>query len=429
MNSRSYCNMRKGVLSELKILSKKVSDLDQTVKNTDIKIDRILERLAETNTSKTVKARAAPEVPAEVQKKTDIITQDNQVVDVDEETISSAQVHASNNEDSTSSLSGDESLVSQILKKSTSQEKNYQTKTEGHRSSSESTIDYDVESYKLLENNVETTSSAQVHASNNEDSTSNSSEDESIFSQILNKNQTRKTIKPKLKFQKPVSRLLDMINALNASKSRIMLKLKKFAMKLEKEQVYEPVDTLFIIRKRGTHVYRCFGYGELGERFINGEVLTDYPPYANRKEQSMPEVEKDTKVKFLTPGKDPFSFSRGSGKTLAERQKDKLDNLPIRITPDEVNVRIVKNLQKFATTLQKEQIYEPVDTLFLIRRKGSTVIKACGYGDMMKRFSEGLPITDAPPYSHRRKLPTMPEVTPDQEVIQLKFGKRAKGNA
>lgn len=27
--------------------------------------------------------------------------------------------------------------------------------------------------------------------------------------------------------------------------------------------------------------------------------------------------------------------------------------------------------------------------------------------------------TDTPPYSHRRKLPTMPEVTGDQEVIML----------
>ncbi|CAC5416193.1 unnamed protein product [Mytilus coruscus] len=61
-------NSDKGVLSELKILSKKVTDLDQTVKNTDIKIDQILERLAETNTSKTVKASAAPEVPAQVQQ-------------------------------------------------------------------------------------------------------------------------------------------------------------------------------------------------------------------------------------------------------------------------------------------------------------------------------------------------------------------------
>ncbi|CAG2246611.1 unnamed protein product [Mytilus edulis] len=76
---------------------------------------------------------------------------------------------------------GTKALVSQILKKSTSQEINYQTKTEGYGSSSESTIDHDVESYKLLENNVETTNSAQVHESNNEDSTSNSSEDESIF--------------------------------------------------------------------------------------------------------------------------------------------------------------------------------------------------------------------------------------------------------
>ncbi|CAG2247119.1 unnamed protein product [Mytilus edulis] len=38
---------------------------------------------------------------------------------------------------------------------------------------------------------------------------------------------------------------------------------------------------------------------------------------------------------------------------------------------------------------------------------------------MMKRFFKGIPITDTPPYSHRRKLPTMPELTPDQEVILL----------
>ncbi|VDI44074.1 Hypothetical predicted protein [Mytilus galloprovincialis] len=39
---------------------------------------------------------------------------------------------------------------------------------------------------------------------------------------------------------------------------------------------------------------------------------------------------------------------------------------------------------------------------------------------MVKRFSEGPPITDVPPYSYSRKLPSMPEVTPDQEVILLK---------
>lgn len=72
------------------------------------------------------------------------------------------------------------------------------------------------------------------------------------------------------------------ISALNASKSRIMTQLKKMAIKLEQEQVYEPVGTLFIVRKRGSLLYRCFGYGELCERFIKGEPLTDYPPYMNR---------------------------------------------------------------------------------------------------------------------------------------------------
>ncbi|CAC5404082.1 unnamed protein product [Mytilus coruscus] len=67
-NVSSLMEVRTGVLSELKILSKKVTELDQTVKTTDLKMDQILERLAETNTSKTIKASAAPEFPTQVQQ-------------------------------------------------------------------------------------------------------------------------------------------------------------------------------------------------------------------------------------------------------------------------------------------------------------------------------------------------------------------------
>lgn len=38
-------------------------------------------------------------------------------------------------------------------------------------------------------------------------------------------------------------------------------------------------------------------------------------------------------------GERPFRFSRGSGKTLAERQKDQLDSFPIRITPGDSRYR------------------------------------------------------------------------------------------
>lgn len=100
-----------------------------------------------------------------------------------------------------------------------------------------------------------------------------------------------------------------------------MLKLKKFAFKFEKKPFYKPLDTLFIMRKRGTLLYRCYGYGELRERFVDGEPLTGYPPYAKRKEQVVPEVEKDTKIKCLIPEKDPSVSVEVVGRPLLKDKK------------------------------------------------------------------------------------------------------------
>ncbi|CAC5407079.1 KCTD1_15 [Mytilus coruscus] len=218
------------------------------------------------------------------------------------------------------------------------------------------------------------------------------------------------TLKPgeKRKYDNKYQERNCIINALQKSKSRIVKNLKKFATKLQKEQIDEPVDPLFLIRRKGSTIIKAFGYGEMIERFTECSPITDTPPYSHRRKlPTMPEVtpdqevilltpEKDTfnfgvgsgrnlakeqkeildqmqinvtsadvnvcygygelrdrfingkpltdynsqKVEFLTPEKDPFSFSRSSRKTLAERQKDQLDNLPIRITPDEVYVKV-----------------------------------------------------------------------------------------
>ncbi|XP_063419316.1 protein IWS1 homolog A-like isoform X3 [Mytilus trossulus] len=161
-----------------------------------------------------------------------------------------------------------------------------------------------------------------------------------------------------------------------------MTQLKKMAIKLEQEQVYEPVDTLFIVRKRGSLLYRCFGYGELCERFIKGEPLTDYPPYMNRKQKVMPEVEKDEKIEFLTPEKDLFNFGRGSGRTLAEIQKDSLDNLPVKIIPAEVNVE-----KPGPSKTRKIPTLHERSTIGRGRGRGGTRGKGRGRGRKRKRES------------------------------------------
>ena len=129
------------------------------------------------------------------------------------------------------------------------------------------------------------------------------------------------------------------IKALKKSKSRVMNKLKQLAVKLEREQTYEHLDTLFLIRKKGSTIIQSYGYGELKSRFMEGLPLTDEVPYGKRrKKPAMPVVQKDVVIELLTPGKDNFSFGVGSGRTLAEQQKKHLENLQIAINSPDVNV-------------------------------------------------------------------------------------------
>ncbi|VDI52319.1 Hypothetical predicted protein [Mytilus galloprovincialis] len=119
----------------------------------------------------------------------------------------------------------------------------------------------------------------------------------------------------------------------------------------------------------------------------------------------------DFKMFFEDSGRINGESKSSDRKKLKENQYRKAEEKKGGMTKRKLTLEV----KKFATKLQKEQIYEPS----LFGGRGSTVIKACGYGDIMKRFSESLPITDAPPYTNRRKLPTMPEVTSEQEVILL----------
>ncbi|VDI20209.1 Hypothetical predicted protein [Mytilus galloprovincialis] len=147
------------------------------------------------------------------------------------------------------------------------------------------------------------------------------------------------------------------IKALKKSKSRVMNKLKQLAVKLEREQTYEPLDTLFLIRKKGSKIIKSYGYGELKSRFMEGLPLTDEVPYGKRrKKPAMPVVQKDAVIELLTPGKDNFSFGVGSGRTLAEQQKSQLENLQIAINSPDVNVQV---LHESPSPHQPQQIEPP----------------------------------------------------------------------
>ena len=62
------------------------------------------------------------------------------------------------------------------------------------------------------------------------------------------------------------------IRSLRMQKSRILKNLKKIVIKL-REQVYEPLDTLFILYEHKTRKFKYFGSGELVRKFEDGEVL------------------------------------------------------------------------------------------------------------------------------------------------------------
>ncbi|CAG2219831.1 unnamed protein product [Mytilus edulis] len=127
--------------------------------------------------------------------------------------------------------------------------------------------------------------------------------------------------------------------ALAAAKSRAGSKLKQIALKLEKEQIFDPVDTLFIISRRGSdHIQKCFGYGSLYNKFIKGDKLTAYPPFENRIKPTMPVIKMDKVASFLTPGKGAYSFAQGSGQSISEAQRKQLENIHIAVNEDDISI-------------------------------------------------------------------------------------------
>lgn len=126
--------------------------------------------------------------------------------------------------------------------------------------------------------------------------------------------------------------------ALAAAKSRAVAKLKQIAQKLEREQIFDPVNTLFIISRRGSeHIQKCYGYGSLYKKFIKGDKLTTYPPFESRVKPIMPVIKKDKVTSFLTPGKGAYSFAQGNGQSISETQRKNLETIQITVNEDDIH--------------------------------------------------------------------------------------------
>ncbi|CAG2207609.1 unnamed protein product [Mytilus edulis] len=84
--------------------------------------------------------------------------------------------------------------------------------------------------------------------------------------------------------------------ALAAAKSRAGSKLKQIALKLEKEQIFDP-------NKANNASYK-----------------------------------KDKVASFLTPGKGAYSFAQGSGQSISEAQRKQLENIHIAVNEDDISI-------------------------------------------------------------------------------------------
>lgn len=88
----------------------------------------------------------------------------------------------------------------------------------------------------------------------------------------------------------------------------MLKRINKIVRKLHSEQVYEPVDTLFVLHDKIRNRYTFLGG--------DGEPLSQGIPKITNESRDFSETEMD----YLTPKKHRLPFT--SGKDLAERQRE-----------------------------------------------------------------------------------------------------------
>ena len=108
-----------------------------------------------------------------------------------------------------------------------------------------------------------------------------------------------------------------------------MNQLGKLSTRLKAAQVIEHCSFLFVVHEN-TNRYKFYGYRDLGTKFISGQPLSS--PHKNKKNKYFKVVEEEATerpIELLTADKYSFPLGQGSGKSLAEKQKDELDNLTV----------------------------------------------------------------------------------------------------
>ena len=126
---------------------------------------------------------------------------------------------------------------------------------------------------------------------------------------------------------------------LRMKKSRIIKGLGSLSMRLKRAQSMEPCSFLFLVKEEKTGRLKFYGHGPLLTKFMNGEALSEKNP-AKRKNRYHKLVEAqatETSVELLTPNKYGFPLGPGSGKSIAEKQREELDSL----TVERANAKIV----------------------------------------------------------------------------------------
>ncbi|XP_052093274.1 U1 small nuclear ribonucleoprotein 70 kDa-like isoform X5 [Mytilus californianus] len=130
--------------------------------------------------------------------------------------------------------------------------------------------------------------------------------------------------------------------SLRMKKSRAIKKFQKLKDKLLKEQVYEPVEVLYVIYEKKTKKFKYDGSGFLLRQFENGKPLSKGVPRRNLKDRrSIVDLDmsgsKEKGVKFLTPHKYRYSFALGQAENHEDDRKVQTEDEDVSMVRDEDN--------------------------------------------------------------------------------------------
>ena len=118
---------------------------------------------------------------------------------------------------------------------------------------------------------------------------------------------------------------------LRMKKSRIIKGLGSLSKRLKEAQAMEPCSFIFLVKEECTGRFKFYGHGSLLTKFMNGEALSEKPEKRKNRYHKLVEPQvTETSVELLTPNKYGFPLGPGSGKSIAEKQREELDSLTVK---------------------------------------------------------------------------------------------------